>query len=252
MKSNLKKVILVWFFIGLVGFNSIFAKEIYNYSVKVLSLPVLDLKMEVKSVKQSNERLEKVQFYANTNDFFDKIYSVKNQYKCVYDFDNYIPVMRSKIIKQPNLKTKVKARYSNNKVIYSNEKPISLPGNTYSLLSLLMLLREKDPSHLNNGSMYVEIDKTLYSVKFANTRDKTLKIGATKVSTQATEIKLKEESEYNPTKKDRKKDIFYGNVVKENGYRKIWIEKKPPHRIIKAKFSLGSTSLIAILKGVEN
>ena len=73
MQANLKKKILVGLVVVLMAGKLIFAREVFNYKVRVLSLPVLNLKMKIDSIDRNGKKLEKVEFNANTNNFFDKI-----------------------------------------------------------------------------------------------------------------------------------------------------------------------------------
>ena len=231
-------------FLIVIQFAILNAAEVCNYTVKMLCFPALDLKMKLNNYDKDNKKLE---FFAQTNNTFDKLYKVENYYQCIYDKQSFRPEFRSKKIDQPGFEQVAEAEYENGKAHYSNGKKLDIPRQTYSLLSLLMYLRFQDLDCNNSDNIKIEVEGTIYAVDLQKTGVDKIEVDNKKIKADVVKIVLTEEISHQKIFEDS--DIFFNNVVNPKGKRKVWIEKGGQKRILKAKFSLKGVSLVARLKG---
>ena len=237
---SILKIILIKFLLISLAWSS----EIYNYSVNLLFIPSLNLKMKIDPMPNDQKKLE---FTANTNDFFDGFYKVENYYECIYNSENCLPQSRTKEIDQPGLQQQISANYTNGQINYSNGKVVDLSGPTYSFLSMLMYLRSKDGAALTSESIRVEVEGSFYRALFHMIGQDEIKVGEKKIPVNIIDIELEKLELSKPVVKHS--DLFFENVTNLEGNRRVWVEQGGARRIVKAKFSLKGTWLVAKLKG---
>lgn len=239
-----KKNILIILSVNILLIIGTFGEEVFYYTVKFLFIPSLNLKMKISN---SDSRCKKLEFYASTNNFFDKIYKVDNYYECIYDRSSFLPEYRSKNIDQPKLKQQIEAKYSSDRVYYSNDKTLAIQNKTFSFLSMLMYLRSIREDAKMSQNINLEVEGKIYSACIRKTGTENVQFAGEKILTDIFEIDLELVDDHNSVLKDS--DLFFENVVHPKGTRKVWIEQAAPHRILKAKFAIKNTWLLAILKG---
>jgi hypothetical protein len=239
-----KKNILIIFCVNILLFKGLSGEEVFHYTVNFLFIPSLNLKMKISNKDSSCKKLE---FHASTNNFFDRIYKVDNYYQCVYDKSSFLPEYRSKIIDQPKLEQQVKAMYARDRIYYSNDKTVELQEKTFSFLSMLMYLRDLCREGEISQNINLEVEGKIYSAQIIKTGTENIQFEGEQILTDIIEINLELVEGHNSVLKDS--DLFFENVVHPQGTRKVWIEQNSPNRIIKAKFAIKNTWLVAILKG---
>lgn len=237
---SLLNIILINFLLISLAWSS----EIYNYTVNLLFIPSLNLKMKIDPMPNDQKKLE---FTANTNDFFDGFYKVENYYECIFNSDNCLPQSRTKEIDQPGLHQQLSANYTKGQINYSNGKVVDLSGPTYSFLSMLMYLRSKNGAALTSESIRVEVEGRFYRAIFHMIGQDEIKVSEKKIPVNIIDIELEKSKSSKPVVKHS--DLFFENVTNLEGKRRVWVEQEGARRIVKAKFSLKGTWLVAKLKG---
>jgi len=239
-----RRSILYIIIMNLLLTSLVCSAEIYNYTVNLLFIPSLNLKMKIVPMQNDQTKLE---FTANTNDFFDGFYKVENYYECIYNSENCLPQSRTKEIDQPRFRQQLSANYINSQINYSNGKAVDLSGPTYSFLSMLMYLRSKNGNDLASESIKVEVEGKFYRAIFHIVGQDEIKINEQKTLVNIIDIELEKLKSFQPVVKQS--DLFFENVVNLEGKRRVWVEQGGARRIVKAKFSLKGTWLVAKLKG---
>ncbi len=188
----------------------------------------------------------KIAFHTQTVGVFNRLYEVNNHYQSIYDPDSYCIYYGAKQIEQPHFKQQLSAVYDSTAVTYSNGKTLSIPPQTHGLFSLLMHLRTLTPDSLQHLSVPLEIEGHLYEASFKLLNEEILLVDDQGISTHKIQIKCFALNPGRPAVVPRS-DLFYGNIAAKKGEKLIWIEKKAPRRIIKAKFSVAPLWLVAKL-----
>jgi len=261
MKINNKKIscIIIWLFTlilvitGQPGWAQTNPEvTTYYYQVDFLMIPSVKMSMKITDpVQFKNKTAAEIAFKTHTFGVFNRIYPVNNHYRSIYDPENYQIYYRAKQIAQPHLKQELSAVYDSASVVYSNGKTLSIPPQTHGLFSLLMHLRSIATDSLPYRSLPLEIEGLLYEASFKPLSQEILLLGNQGVVTQKIQIKFFALNPGRPAVVPRS-DLFYGNIATDKGEKLVWIEKKAPHRIIKAKFSVAPLWLVAKLLADES
>lgn len=116
----------------------------------------------------------------------------------------------------------------------------------YDFFSMLMFLRTVPKDSLGKIEILVDMEGEFFEATFQTEAEENIKVGKEKILTDRIRINYVKPDENQVSVLDYT-DIFYWKIASEDGNKYIWLEQNNKRRIIKAKFSEGSSWLEARL-----
>jgi hypothetical protein len=173
----------------LLFFPAVVLPQPLNYEVAWLGVPVVDVTID----SRVDERGGYTEYRAYTRTWFDRIYSVDNQYRIWVDDANGQPLRYEKRIHERGVRDSLKAQYNPENppgIIYSNgaERPWTPGGHTF--FSALVWLQHHEWEKKEKRVLKVEVEGVMWEVELAclNSADSDLgNSGAVEISVHFTE-----------------------------------------------------------------
>lgn len=223
------------------------ANEEYHYVVNYLMFPSLDMKISINYNHEFNDKkVGEINVTTKTKKFFDKIFSIDNQYSTFFDPDDKHCLFHRKKIRQPNVTQTLQIEYETEKAVYSNGDTRLIKNMTpvYDFFSMLVYLRSKKPAELD--PLIIDMEGEYFYVDFRLEGREKLSVGDEKIITNKINLVYKKVFPGQQSVLDYT-DIFFWKLAEESGKKYIWLEEGYKNRIIKAKFSEGRGTMEAKL-----
>jgi hypothetical protein len=148
----------------LLFFPMVILPQPLNYEVTWLGVPVVDVAID----SHADERGGYTEYQAYTRDWFDRIYSVDNQYRIWVDDVNGQPLWYEKQIHERGVRDSLITRYDLKnppRAIYSNgaERPWTPEGQTF--FSALIWMQHHDWETHEKRVLNVEVEGVMWEVE---------------------------------------------------------------------------------------
>lgn len=250
--NQLRKIFILFVIVWLIVPRQARGRETYRYELDFIFIPAVDIVMEITdTIYSENQSLALLQFHTKTRPVFNLFFEVDNVYKTIYDPQTFKAYSSEKSIEQPNISQEIKARYSEKTVTYSNGVSRPILPQTNNIFSMLMHLRTLDREQIESENFPVEIEGSLYEVRFSYCEEQIIPFGESVILTDKIEIILFLLTPDMPAITE-KTDVFYWKIASSEGQKFIWLEQAEPRRIVKAEFHLGLARLVAKLDSGRN
>ena len=211
---------------------AIFAQE---YSISIFGFHAADVSMSRNSTSS--------EFQANSRGIFDLIWPTSNNYKTVFDENNYSIKVWEKTIKQGSSKVKVSGNVTYDGYMkYKDEGDIKIDIETQTVFTILEMAIMMDRKYLDTKWFPYEHEGRLGRARliWADSLNQWSGRDSILCDHYRFDIEITDS-----TKQVKTSDYFMNNIIRSDCVREIWVSREIPKNIIAAKVSLGPIPVIA-------
>ena len=211
---------------------AIFAQE---YSISIFGFHAADISINRDSVSS--------EFQINSRGIFDLIWPTSNNYKTVFDENNYSIKVWEKTIKQGSNKVKLSGSVTSDGYMkYKDGGGIKIDIETQTVFTILEMAIMMDRKYLDTKWFPYEHEGRLGRARliWADSLNRWSGRDSVFCDHYRFDIEITDS-----TKKVKTSDYFMNNIIRPDCVREIWVSKEVPKNIIAAKVSLGPIPFIA-------
>ena len=211
---------------------AIFAQE---YSISIFGFHAADISINRDSASS--------EFQINSRGIFDLIWPTSNNYKTVFDENNYSIKVWEKTIKQGSNKVKLSGSVTSDGYMkYKDEGGIKIDIETQTVFTILEMAIMMDRKYLDTKWFPYEHEGRLGRARliWADSLNRWSGRDSVFCDHYRFDIEITDS-----TKKVKTSDYFMNNIIRPDCVREIWVSKEVPKNIIAAKVSLGPIPFIA-------
>ena len=211
---------------------AIFAQE---YSISIFGFHAADISINRDSASS--------EFQINSRGIFDLIWPTSNNYKTVFDENNYSIKVWEKTIKQGSNKVRVSGSVTSDGYIkYKEEGSIRIDIETQTVFTILEMAIMMDKDNLDTKWFPYEHEGRLGRARliWADSLNQWSGRDSILCDHYRFDIEITDS-----TKQVKTSDYFMNNIIRPDCVREIWVSKEIPKNIIAAKVSLGPIPIIA-------
>ena len=211
---------------------AIFAQE---YSISIFGFHAADISINRDSASS--------EFQINSRGIFDLIWPTSNNYKTVFDENNYSIKVWEKTIKQGSNKVKLSGSVTSDGYMkYKDEGGIKIDIETQTVFTILEMAIMMDRKYLDTKWFPYEHEGRLGRARliWADSLNRWSGRDSVFCDHYRFDIEITDS-----TKKVKTSDYFMNNIIRPDCVREIWVSKEIPKNIIAAKVSLGPIPIIA-------
>ena len=213
----------------------VFAQE---YSISIFGFHAADVTLKRDST--SNE------FETNNRGLFDLICPASNNYKTVFDKNNYSIKKWEKTIRQGSYKLKMSGSVTSDGYMeYDDEKIIKVQSETKTIFTFLEMAVMMDKDYLDAKWFPYEHEGGLGRARliWADSLNQWSGEDSIFCDHYRFDIEITDS-----TKQLKNNDYFMNNIIRSDCVREIWVSRKSPKSIIAAKISIGPIPVLATLQ----
>ena len=211
---------------------AIFAQE---YSISIFGFHAADISINRDSASS--------EFQINSRGIFDLIWPTSNNYKTVFDENNYSIKVWEKTIKQGSNKVKLSGSVTSDGYMkYKDEGGIKIDIETQTVFTILEMAIMMDRKYLDTKWFPYEHEGRLGRARliWADSLNRWSGRDSVFCDHYRFDIEITDS-----TKQVKTSDYFMNNIIRPDCVREIWVSKEIPKNIIAAKVSLGPIPIIA-------
>jgi len=211
---------------------AIFAQE---YSISIFGFHAADISISRDSASS--------EFQINSRGIFDLIWPTSNNYKTVFDENNYSIKAWEKTIKQGSNKVKLSGSVTSDGYMkYKDEGGIKIDIETQTVFTILEMTIMMDRKYLDTKWFPYEHEGRLGRARliWADSLNRWSGRDSVFCDHYRFDIEITDS-----TKQVKTSDYFMNNIIRPDCVREIWVSKEIPKNIIAAKVSLGPIPIIA-------
>ena len=211
---------------------AIFAQE---YSISILGFHAADVSISRDSTSS--------EFQTNSRGIFDLIWPTSNNYKTVFDENNYSIKVWEKAIKQGSDKVKLSGSVTSDGYMkYKDEDGIKIDIETHTVFTILEMAIMMDREYLDTKWFPYEHEGKLGRARliWADSLNQWSGRDSILCDHYRFDIEITDS-----TKQVKTSDYFMNNIIRSDCVREIWVSREIPKSIIAAKASLGPIPVIA-------
>ena len=211
---------------------AIFAQE---YSISIFGFHAADISINRDSASS--------EFQINSRGIFDLIWPTSNNYKTVFDKNNYSIKVWEKTIKQGSNKVKLSGSVTSDGYMkYEDEGGIKIDIDTQTVFTILEMAIMMDRKYLDTKWFPYEHEGRLGRARliWADSLNQWSGKDSILCDHYRFDIEITDS-----TKQVKTSDYFMNNIIRPDCVREIWVSKEIPKNIIAAKVSLGPIPIIA-------
>ena len=211
---------------------ALFAQE---YSISIFGFHAADVSISRDSTSS--------EFQTNSRGIFDLIWPINNNYKTVFDENNYSIKVWEKTIKQGSNKVKVSGSVTSDGYMkYKDEDRIKIDNETQTVFTILEMAIMMDKDNLDTKWFPYEHEGRLGRARliWADSLNQWSGRDSILCDHYRFDIEITDS-----TKQVKTSDYFMNNIIRSDCVREIWVSREIPKSIIAAKVSLGPIPVIA-------
>ena len=211
---------------------AIFAQE---YSISIFGFHAADISINRDSVSS--------EFQINSRGIFDLIWPTSNNYKTIFDENNYSIKVWEKTIKQGSNKVKLSGSVTSDGYMkYEDEGGIKIDIETQTVFTILEMAIMMDRKYLDTKWFPYEHEGRLGRARliWADSLNRWSGRDSVFCDHYRFDIEITDS-----TRQVKTSDYFMNNIIRPDCVREIWVSKEIPKNIIAAKVSLGPIPIIA-------
>ena len=211
---------------------AIFAQE---YSISIFGFHAADISINRDSASS--------EFQINSRGIFDLIWPTSNNYKTVFDENNYSIKVWEKAIKQGSNKVKLSGSVTSDGYMkYKDEGGIKIDIETHTVFTILEMAIMMDRKYLDTKWFPYEHEGRLGRARliWADSLNRWSGRDSVFCDHYRFDIEITDS-----TKQVKTSDYFMNNIIRPDCVREIWVSREIPKSIIAAKVSLGPIPVIA-------
>ena len=211
---------------------AIFAQE---YSISIFGFHAADISISRDSASS--------EFQINSRGIFDLIWPTSNNYKTVFDENNYSIKVWEKTIKQGSNKVKLSGSVTSDGYMkYEDEGGIKIDIETQTVFTILEMAIMMDRKYLDTKWFPYEHEGRLGRARliWADSLNRWSGRDSVFCDHYRFDIEITDS-----TRQVKTSDYFMNNIIRPDCVREIWVSKEIPKNIIAAKVSLGPIPFIA-------
>ena len=211
---------------------ALFAQE---YSISIFGFHAADVSISRDSTSS--------EFQTNSRGIFDLIWPINNNYKTVFDENNYSIKVWEKTIKQGSNKVKVSGSVTSNGYMkYKDKDSIKIDIKTQTVFTILEMAIMMDRKYLDTKWFPYEHEGKLGRARliWADSLNQLSGRDSILCDHYRFDIEITDS-----TKQVKTSDYFMNNIIRSDCVREIWVSREIPKSIIAAKVSLGPIPVIA-------
>ena len=211
---------------------AIFAQE---YSISIFGFHAADVSISRDSTSS--------EFQINSRGIFDLIWPTSNNYKTVFDENNYSIKVWEKTIKQGSNKVKLSGSVTSDGYMkYKDEGSIKVDIETQTVFTILEMAIMMDREYLDTKWFPYEHDGRLGRARLIWADSLNQWSGRDSISCDHYRFDIEITDS---TRQVKTSDYFMNNIIRSDCVREIWVSREIPKSIIAAKVSLGPIPVIA-------
>ena len=213
----------------------VFAQE---YSISIFGFHAADVTLNRDSTS--------TEFEAKNRGIFDLIWPTSNNYKTVFDKNNYSIKKWEKVIKQGSYKVKISGGItSDNYMKYEEGKVIKIESGTKTIFTFLEMAVMMNKDYLDTRWFPYEHEGSLGRARliWADSLNQWSGKDSIFCDHYRFDIEITDS-----TKQVKNSDYFMNNIIRSDCVREIWVSRKSPKNIIAAKISLGPIPVLAMIQ----
>ena len=211
---------------------ALFAQE---YSISIFGFHAADVSISRDSTSS--------EFQTNSRGIFDLIWPINNNYKTVFDENNYSIKVWEKTIKQGSNKVKVSGSVTSDGYMkYKDEDRIKIDNETQTVFTILEMAMMMDRKYLDTKWFPYEHEGRLGKARliWADSLNQWSGRDSVLCDHYRFDIEITDS-----TKLVKTSDYFMNNIIRSDCIREIWVSREIPKNIIAAKVHLGPIPVIA-------
>ena len=211
---------------------AIFAQE---YSISIFGFHAADISINRDSASS--------EFQINSRGIFDLIWPTSNNYKTIFDENNYSIKVWEKTIKQGSNKVKLSGSVTSDGYMkYEDEGGIKIDIETQTVFTILEMAIMMDRKYLDTKWFPYEHEGRLGRARliWADSLNRWSGRDSVFCDHYRFDIEITDS-----TRQVKTSDYFMNNIIRPDCVREIWVSKEVPKNIIAAKVSLGPIPFIA-------
>ena len=211
---------------------AIFAQD---YSISIFGFHAADVSISRDSTSS--------EFQTNSRGIFDLIWPTSNNYKTVFDENNFSIKVWEKTIKQGSDKVKLSGSVTSDGYMkYKEEGGIKIDIETHTVFTILEMAIMMDRKYLDTKWFPYEHEGKLGRARliWADSLNQWSGRDSILCDHYRFDIEITDS-----TKQVKTSDYFMNNIIRPDCVREIWVSREIPKSIIAAKVSLGPIPVIA-------
>ena len=211
---------------------AIFAQD---YSISIFGFHAADVSISRDSTSS--------EFQTNSRGIFDLIWPTSNNYKTVFDENNFSIKVWEKTIKQGSDKVKLSGSVTSDGYMkYKEEGGIKIDIETHTVFTILEMAIMMDRKYLDTKWFPYEHEGKLGRARliWADSLNQWSGRDSILCDHYRFDIEITDS-----TKQVKSSDYFMNNIIRSECVREIWVSREIPKSIIAAKVSLGPIPVIA-------
>ena len=211
---------------------AIFAQD---YSISIFGFHAADVSISRDSTSS--------EFQTNNRGIFDLIWPTCNNYKTVFDENNFSIKVWEKTIKQGSDKVKLSGSVTSDGYMkYKEEGGIKIDIETHTVFTILEMAIMMDRKYLDTKWFPYEHEGKLGRARliWADSLNQWSGRDSILCDHYRFDIEITDS-----TKQVKSSDYFMNNIIRSECVREIWVSREIPKSIIAAKVSLGPIPVIA-------
>ena len=212
-----------------------------EYSVSIFGFHAADVIMSRDSTSS--------EFQTNNRGIFDLIWPTSNNYKTVFDEDNYSIKVWEKTIRQGSNIVRVSGSVTSDGYMkYKGGGNIKVDNKTQTVFTILEMAIMMDRKYLDTKWFPYEHEGRLGRARliWADSLNQWSGVDSILCDHYRFDIEITDS-----TKQVKTSDYFMNNIIRPDCVREIWVSREIPKNIIAAKVSLGSIPVIARIQTVS-
>ena len=220
--------------------KSVFCIMVFSqeYSISIFGFHAADVTLNRDSTS--------TEFEAKNRGIFDLIWPTSNNYKTVFDKNNYSIKKWEKVIKQGSYKVKISGSITSDSYMkYEEGKVIKIESGTKTIFTFLEMAVMMNKDYLDTRWFPYEHEGSLGRARliWADSLNQWSGKDSIFCDHYRFDIEITDS-----TKQVKNSDYFMNNIIRSDCVREIWVSRKSPKNIIAAKISLGPIPVLAMIQ----
>ena len=220
--------------------KSVFCIMVFSqeYSISIFGFHAADVTLNRDSTS--------TEFEAKNRGIFDLIWPTSNNYKTVFDKNNYSIKKWEKVIKQGSYKVKISGGITSDSYMkYEEGKVIKIESGTKTIFTFLEMAVMMNKDYLDTRWFPYEHEGSLGRARliWADSLNQWSGKDSIFCDHYRFDIEITDS-----TKQVKNSDYFMNNIIRSDCVREIWVSRKSPKNIIAAKISLGPIPVLAMIQ----